>query len=216
MNAIPSYLSLEIRTADGLLTEFFQSDPKLIRETLRLLCTPRLFTQPQMFLASERHASAFTARSIDVILARTDAQIQGFLPLNSPAGPVHVFESQTAFPPAELSALPRIVDANAENSRIVHVQVNTLGGWSTLLEVRAEIQGSALDRRRTFANFFAVPVIPFLLDGGGVGLINPANLTCTKAYPSFQDEPDTALPMKLAGHGSFRSEEPVNIYSFDA
>ena len=143
MNAIPSYLSLEIRTADGLLTEFYQSDPKLIRETLRLLCTPRLFTQPQIFLASERGACAFTARSIDVIVARSDAAIQGFLPLNSPAGPVHVFESHAVFPTGDWGMPPEDTDVKNDQSRILHAQVHTLGGWSSGLEVRAKIQGTA-------------------------------------------------------------------------
>lgn len=199
MNVISSYLSLEIRTADGLITEFYQSDPNRIRETLRLLCTPRLFTQPQIFLASERSATAFTARSIDVIVVRTDAPIQGFLPMNSPAGPVQVFESHATFPTDDSGLPPADTNVCEDNSRIIRVQVHTLGGWSSLLEVRTQIQGTAQDRRQTFANFHTVPVIPFHLESGGIGLINPANLTCTSAYPSNKDQPETALPMNLVG-----------------
>lgn len=211
MNAIPRCLSLEIRTADGLLTEFYQSDPKLIHETLRLLRTPRLFTQPQIFLASDHGTSAFTARSIDVIIARTDAAIQGFLPLNSPAGPVHIFESEAVFPTANSGMPAEDAEVKEDQPRILHAQVHTLGGWSAGLEVRAKILGTAQDRRRTFANFFAVPVIPFHLETGGIGLINPANLTRTSACPSYQDQPETALPMNLAGRASLRSEISANV-----
>ncbi|MDX1950801.1 MAG: hypothetical protein SFY81_01385 [Verrucomicrobiota bacterium] len=212
MNVIPSFLSLEIHTSDGLMTEFYQAEPKLIRETLRLLWTPRLFTQPQLFLASGRHASAFTGRSIDVILARTDATIQGFLPMSSPAGPINVFESNVSFPTSDLGIAAHGPHSDSQNPRVVHVQVHTLGGWNKVLEVHAEIRGAALDRRQTFANFFTPPVISFHLKTGGIGLINPANLTCTKAYPSNDDQPETSLPMNLAGRSS-RPTYPMRVYS---
>jgi hypothetical protein len=72
-----------------------------------------------------------------------------------------------------------------------------LGGWKSVLEVRAHVRGTVQDRRQTFAHIFHVPVIPFNLRAGGIGFINPTNLTCATAYPPPDSLPETALPLEF-------------------
>ncbi len=198
MTTNPIDLTLELHSADGMVAEFYQTDAERIRKILRLLATPRLFTQPELIIASESHASAITARTIDVILARTGVDLPKILQLNSPAGPVDISEvdktcddSSPTVREGEGQCLDRII------SRTFRVEIRTLGGWATVLEVRAQVQGTVQDRRLTFAHVFQVPVIPFSLRAGGIGFINPANLTRATAYPPPDSLPETALPLEL-------------------
>ncbi len=69
-------LTIEVRSGDGSNTEFYQNDPKLLARALRVLVTPRLFTQPFLVLASEHNVSTIPCRTIDLILARTAAPVQ--------------------------------------------------------------------------------------------------------------------------------------------
>jgi hypothetical protein len=58
---------------------------------------------------------------------------------------------------------------------------------------RATVQ----DQRQSFADLFDLPVIPFRLLEGGIGLINPNNITRVSARPTLGALPETALPMDL-------------------
>jgi hypothetical protein len=48
-------------------------------------------------------------------------------------------------------------------------------------------------------SIFQVPVIPFTLCTGGIGLINPSNLTRATACPAPDSLPETALPRSFCG-----------------
>lgn len=196
----PPDLTLELHSVDGMVAEFYQADPECVGSVLRLLATPRLFTQPELVLASAHHASAITTRTIDVILARTRAPLPKALPLNSPAGHVDISEVEDTLPSERLSSTVREGDGQGPagtSARIFRVEIHTLGGWASVLEVRAQVQGTAQDRRHTFAHVLHVPVIPFYLRTGGMGFLNPANLTRFTAYPPPGDLPETALPVEL-------------------
>jgi hypothetical protein len=206
-------LTLEVRSADGTAVEFYQPDPERVGKALRFLSNARLFAEPQLTLASEHWVTAIATRTIDVILARTNAPVPEVLPLKSPAGPIDISEvAKCVSEDDESVVLDKRGRRNSEamNSRSFRVEVYTLGGWSNILEVRAEIRGTVHDRRQTFAHIFQVPVIPFKLWTGGVGFINPSNLTRVTACPAPDSLPDTALPMESLPWNPFRARTNAN------
>jgi len=198
-------LTLEVRSADGTAAEFYQSDAARVAKALRFLSTPRLFAEPQLTFASEHWVTAIATRTIDVILARTAAPFPEILPLKSPAGPVDISEVEERSP-----VFDKGTSSDEMNSRTFRVEIQTLGGWSNILEVRAEIRGTVHDRRQTFSHIFQVPVIPFKLCTGGIGFINPGNLTRATACPAPDSLPDTALPMQFLRWNPFRSRTNGN------
>ena len=50
MTTNPIDLTIELRSANGSSTEFYQTDEEHVREALRLLAAPRLFAQPHLLL----------------------------------------------------------------------------------------------------------------------------------------------------------------------
>ena len=54
---IPIDLTLELRSADGTSTEYYQADEERIRKTLRLLSTPRLLIQHPMRKGDRGHGT---------------------------------------------------------------------------------------------------------------------------------------------------------------
>ena len=187
MNTPPIGLTTEIRSADGTSAEFFQSHEERIKKTLRLLVTPRLLTQPQLVLASERGVSTVPCRAIDMILARTSVQVPLRFPLKSPVGPLDI---------SEFSDGPASLEGHVSPTAF-HVEIHTLGGWVTSLKLVAMTPGTVHDRRQALAHLFDLPVIPFRLEAGGIGLINPTNITRVSACPPPPALPETALPMDL-------------------
>jgi hypothetical protein len=207
-------LTLEVHSADGTAVEFYQPDPERVTKALLSLSTPRLFVEPQLTLASGHSVTTVATRTIDVILARTNAPVPKILPLKSPAGPIDISEVANCVLEDVDSLVPGERQRNhpdAANTRSFRVEVYTVGGWSTILDVHAQLRGTALDRRQMFAHVFQVPVIPFQLCTGGIGFINPGNLTRATAYPAPDSLPDTALPMEfLRWHPSLRKPQPTS------
>lgn len=206
-------LTLEVRSADGTAAEFYQSDAARVGKALRFLSTPRLFAEPQLTFASEHWVTAIATRTIDVILARTNAPVPEILPLKSPAGPIDICEVAKFVSEDDESLVPgerQRTHPEAANTRSFRVEVDTIGGWSTILDVRAQLRGTALDRRQTFAHIFQVPVIPFKLCMGGIGFINPSNLTRATACPAPDSLPETALPLEFLRWNPFRSRTNGN------
>jgi len=214
----PIDLTLEVDSTDGTAAEFYQADPELVAKALRFLSSPRLFLEPQLTLASEHCVTAIATRTIDVILARTNATIPEVLPLKSPAGPIDIREVTHLVPEDDESLViaDQQRDGRSPNSRSFRVEVCTLGGWSKTLQLHAQVRGTVVDRRQTFAHIFQVPVIPFKLCTGGIGFINPGNLTRATAYPAPDSLPDTALPMEFLRWNPFPSQttsEPLAMHS---
>ena len=98
-------LTLELRSANGSSTEFYQADEERVHETLRLLAAPRLFAQPHLLLASQHCASMIPCKGIDMILARTSARTPLKFPLNLPAGLFDIVEQPDAWPDNKPAAI---------------------------------------------------------------------------------------------------------------
>ena len=77
------------------------------------------------------------------------------------------------------------------------VEIHTFGGWVVTLKAVAMARGNVQDERQLFAHLLNVPTIPFRLAEGGIGLINPTNITRVSAWPKPDALPGTALPLAL-------------------
>ena len=203
-------LTLELRSANGSSTEFYQADEERVREMLRLLAAPQLFAQRHLLLASPHCASMIPCQGIDMILARTSARTPLKFPLNLPAGQFDLVEQ----PDAWLDDKPAAIEnQNGQQHGQLHrrssqVEIHTLGGWTVTLKAEAMIRGNVQDERQWFSHLPDVPTIPFRLVEGGFGLINTANILRASVWPKPEAFPGIALPLALsrwipaARHGS--------------
>jgi hypothetical protein len=199
MNTSTDDLTLELRSANGSSTEFYQADGEHVRETLRLLAAPRLFAQRHLLLASQHCARMIPCPGIDMILVRTSARTPLKFPLNLPAGQFDLVEQTEAWPDNEPAT---IEGQNGQQHgqprrRDSQVEIHTLGGWTVTLKTTALIRGNVQDERQWFSHLPEVPTIPFRLEEGGFGLVNTANILRVSAWPKPEALPGVALPLAL-------------------
>ena len=197
---IPVDLILELRSADGTSTEFYQTGEEGIKDTLQLLAAPRLLSQPQLVLASEESASVISCRGIDVILARTSVQPPPIFPLNLAACQLDILEvpqdwRENGF---DVANEPQAGNSGPLSTITTHVEIHTIGGWVVTVKTIVTARGNALDERQFFGHLLQVPVIPFRLEQGGIGFINPCNITRMSGWPKPDRLPDTALPLAFS------------------
>ena len=199
MNTIPVDLTVEFRSANGTSTESYQADEERIQQTLRLLAAPRLLSQPHLVLASEHGASMIPCRGIDMILARTSARTPMTFPLALPAGLLDISETSDDWPDNTPAATEEHHDQEPGRARPLtsRVEIHTLGGWAVTLKAVVKARGNVHDERQLFAHLLNLPAIHFRLEEGGIGLINPANITRVSAWPKPDALPGTALPLAL-------------------
>lgn len=191
----PINLTIELRSANGSVTEFYQADEERVRETLRLLAAPQLFAHRHLVLASQRCASMIPCQGIDMILVRTRARTPLKFPLNLPVGQFDIVEQPAAWSDHKPVA---IEDQNGQpHRRSAQVEIHTLGGWTVTLKAVAMIRGNVQDERQWFSHLPDVPTIPFRLMEGGFGLINAANIIRASAWPKPEALPGIALPLEL-------------------
>ena len=191
----PVDLTLELRSANGSSTEFYQANEEHVRETLRLLAAPRLFAQRHLLLASQHCASMIPCKGIDMILVRTFARTPLTFPLDLPLGLFDIVEQSEAWPDNKSGA---IKDQNGQpQRRKALVEIHTLGGWNVTLKAMAMIRGSVQDERQFFSHLPDVPTIPFRLEEGGFGLINTANIMRASVWPKPEALPGIAMPLAL-------------------
>jgi hypothetical protein len=191
-------LTLDICSVDGARTQFYQSDPDHISNILDLLITSRIFTQPLLTLASERSTSFIPVKTIALILIRTPTTP----PLLLPPGWLDVVEvgaeallngnSPNNVNNTEVEGVPTAVQ-----EATLYVEIHTLGEWMIILRLQTAIQPTILDQRQLLAHFFDLPVIPFRLETGGVGLINPIRISRVTVYSTFKGLAEVALPVDL-------------------
>jgi hypothetical protein len=65
------------------------------------------------------------------------------------------------------------------------------------LKVLVMARGNVHDERQLFAHLLKLPGIPFRLREGGIGIINPANITRLSAWPKPDSLPGNTLPLAL-------------------
>ena len=123
-------------------------------------------------------------------------------PLALPAGWLDIVEvSIDAFHSG--AVLSSINDADEEGlpteseKTTSFAEIHTNGDWMIELKLQTAIQATIQDQRQRFAQFFDLPVIPFRLETGGVGFINPTNISRVTVYPAFKGVAETGLPADL-------------------
>ncbi len=210
MNQNQLDLTLELRSANGSVTEFYQADEARVRETLRLLAAPQLFAQRHLLLASEHCASLIPCAGIDMILVRTLARSPLKFPLTLPVGMFDLVEQSDAAPERHAMANQNGRPHRQPHRRDAQVEIHTLGGWTVTLKAAAMIRGNFQDERHLFAHLPDVPTIPFRLPEGGFGLINTANITRASVWPKPEALPGTALPVELRRWTPARGNSPAN------
>jgi hypothetical protein len=213
MTTNPIDLTIELRSANGSSTKFYQTDEERVREALRLLAAPRLFAQPHLLLASQYCASMIPCKGIDVIFVRTSARTPLKFPLNLPVGLFDIVEQPEERPNNKSAA---IEDQNKQERgqprrRSSQVEIHTLGGWTVTLKAVAMIRGNLQDERQLFSHLPDVPTIPFRLEEGGFGLINTANILRASAWPKPEALPGIALPLELARWTPSRIKRPADL-----
>jgi hypothetical protein len=191
-------LTIELYSEDGSHTQFYQSDEDSISKILRMLITPRLFSQPLITLASERSVSTVPCRTVDLILVRTSTTP----PLLPPPGWLDSVEvGAVAFHDEDVFHIARNAgeeDLTKEPEEATsYVEIHTMGDWMIVLKLRTAMQTTIQDQRQVFAQIFDLPVIPFRLATGGIGFINPAKISRVTVYPAFEGVIETGLPADL-------------------
>lgn len=209
----PLDLTIELRSANGSSTEFYETDEERIRETLRLLAAPQLFAQPRLLLASQCCASMIPCKGIDMILVRTWAQTPLKFPLNLPVGLFDIVEKPEVWPHNKSVAID---DQNRQERgqarrRSLQVEIHTFGGWTVTLKAVAMIRGNVQDERQLFSRLPDVPTIPFRLEEGGFGIINTANIMRATARPKPEALPGVALPLALRRWTPSRTNSLANV-----
>lgn len=203
MNTQPTDLIVELRCADGTVAEFYHARKKRMDEILQRLAAPRLLAQSHLLLASEQSASLIPCRGIDVIHARTAARIPLEFPLAHAAASLDIIEMAEARPGRDN------VDVAGRRSRssslVSDVEVRTLGGWTIRLRIAVTSRGLPQDERQLFAHLLDLPAIPFRLESGGFGLVNPGNITCLNAWPRPDALPESVLPLELVRQAALRT-----------
>jgi hypothetical protein len=195
----PIDLTIELRSANGSSTEFYQADEQRVHEALRLLAAPQLFAQPRLLLASQDCASMIPCKGIDMIFVRTCARGPLKFPLNLPVGHFDIVEQPAAGPDNNSAAMDDQTqrERGLSRRRSLRVEIHTLGGWTVTLKALAIIRGNVQDERQLFAHLPDVPTLPFRLEEGGFGLINTANIIRASAWPKPEALPGIALPLAL-------------------
>lgn len=195
----PIDLTVELRSANGSATEFYQDDEESIHEALRLLSAPQLFSQRHLLLASQHCASMIPCAGIDMILVRTRARTPLKFPLVLPVGQFDLVEQSEGWPDHKSDGLEHSNEQERGQPyrRSAQVEIHTLGGWTVKLKAAAMIRGNVQDERQLFSHLPDVPTVPFRLVEGGFGLINTANIIRASAWPKPEALPGITLPLEL-------------------
>ena len=180
-------LTVDICGEDGSLTRFYQDDKESLGKTLRQLVAPRLFNQPLLTLASQHSVSAIPSRTIDLILAHTTSPL---LPLPLPRGCLDAVEvNGEAFPGV---AQPQESTA-ANDQRMFLVEIHPLGDWMVRVRLQVTMPETFQEQRQVWNHLLDLPVIAFRLKAGGMGFVNPANVSRVTVYSPFKDIAEPAL-----------------------
>ena len=190
MKTTNSDLTLDICAEDGSRTRFVQDDEASVGKTLRQLVSPRLFNQPLLTLASEHSVTAIPSRTIDLILAHTESPP----PLPLPPDWLDIVEVNGE---AFLEAADTEESPEAKDKAMLLAEIHTLGDWMIRLKLERKDQATIQEQRQLWAHFFDLPGIPFRLEAGGIGFINPAKISRVTVCPPFKGVPEAALPADL-------------------
>lgn len=181
-------LAMSIVTTANRIRRFTQADPARIEEILASLRrTAQLFSGRSLIVVGEHSTELFSPHSITRIEIETALDLGPYLPS---AWKLDL----RALAPAEVTAGSRI-DEQAVASR---VDCFFEGGDTLALWVETQRPASHGERSQRVATLFEQPVLPYRPSAGGIGLINPANLTRLHFAAALDDPPASAWHLREA------------------
>ena len=141
-------------------------------------------------LASEHSVSAIPSRTVDLILVHTESPP----PLPLPPDWLDIVEvnGEVFLEDADTEESPE-----AKDNTVLLAEIHTLGDWMIRLKIETTNRATIQERRQFLAHFFDLPGIPFRLEAGGIGLINPSKISRVTVSPPFKGIPEAALPADL-------------------
>ena len=127
-------------------------------------------------------------------------------PLRWPVGVMEIAEVLERVPGDDADG-PAASDCDSSQSEHINtlcLQIHTVGNWAVTLEVKARVRFPLPDQRQLLAHFCELPVLPFRLELGGIGFVNPSKISrmtvCPShligglsAWPALKVVPKTAL-----------------------
>ena len=141
-----------------------------------------------------------------MVLAYTSAPV----PLRWPAGVIDILEILERSPDNDGDGQDAIGGELSKRKPIstLCLQIQTVGCWSVTLVVKARLESTLPDQRQLLARFFELPALPFRLEAGGIGFVNPAKISrvtlCPthpfgglSVWPALKAVPKTALRAEL-------------------
>ena len=177
-------LSIKIVTTANRTRFFYQSDEQQIAKSVTLLAgATNIYASSNLLLSSALQAEVFSPRRIALI--ELDGEVT---PANRP-GQLDV--RITATDPDDSAP---VFDLDDEAGLRFRVDFYFVGGY--VLSTRVEVdnaEATFADRTRRVTQLFDVPLIWYTSSGGGVGLMNPSNMTRAVITPASGIMPADAL-----------------------
>ncbi len=177
-------LSIKIVTTANRTRFFHQSDELQAAKSIALIAgATSIYAAPSLLLTSALQAEVFAPRRIALI--ELDG---GSLPADRPGqNGVRI----TAIDPDDSAPVYDLEEAVGGRFRVDFFFV---GGY--VLSARVEVdyaEASFADRTRRVTQLFETPLIWYISTGGGIGLMNPSNMTRAVITPAGDTIPADAL-----------------------
>ena len=194
-NTFPSDLTLKTFLQDGSCAEFFQDDLASAAKILHSLTAPRLFAQTALMLSSKQGVSLVRLAAVDLIEAHTWVPVRLAMPARIlDVCQISTLEFDLDSIQAAAGEVPQWDPSFSRKTVTSHVEIGTVGGWKVTLRITAAVvQETVQDKRLQLMHLFDLPVFPFYLETGGIGLLNPVKVSRVSAFPEFDGLPETAL-----------------------
>lgn len=162
-------LTITVVTTANRQRRFSQTDSKAIYAILgSLLHATEIFRKPMLVIVGDESTEIYNPATITRIEFNTPIDLTGHLPagwLNDPC----------------LQTLPAESLDPEEQESAKQFDFFFVGGDQLRTKLNTADNNDAAKNSGKIAVLFEQAVIPYRLDGAGIGLINPANLTRTRA-----------------------------------
>ncbi|HEX6736032.1 MAG TPA: hypothetical protein VF096_14590 [Azonexus sp.] len=181
-------LVMSIVTTANRTRRFTQTDPAQIAEILGSLKRAAIiFSARSLVVAGEHSTELFSPRAITRIEIETALDLSPYLP------PAWVPDIR-ALGPTDVTGDSRIDDQHIAS----RVDCFFEGGDTLATWIESGRPGSHSERSQRLVSLFEQPLISYLPSAGGIGLINPANLTRLQFATTLSDPPAGAWHLREA------------------
>ncbi|BCM92661.1 hypothetical protein IAD21_04543 [Abditibacteriota bacterium] len=173
-------LEVHFHLADGSTTSFAQSDAGAVRGILANVQHGRIFAQPTLVIAGTSSVTALPGNLITRLdLVLSEADIPNWLLQLEPNG---IIKTEISLEQFQLSQESHADPA----STTLWEDIRLAGGSRCLMEVHRPVQSSLTVQRQHLQNVFSLPSLSCRRLGGGVSLLNPAQIVSHTYYPKME------------------------------